>query len=283
MEPTLLGALAFALVATALYAKVGLQHVQRPVKAENRRAARMFGVWWLALGLTTILGALSTLAASAGYAPLPVFTILIMAELLLICIGLLGLLHYLLFLFTGRDLLVPLAAGYALYFAGLAFVLLGAGPNGVEVGRWTANVTYAQPPSGPLSTLLLALLVFPQILGALAYLTVAFRVKEATPRFRIVVVSGSIVVWFLSSFVASVGGLSERDWWQVASRLLGLGAALATFIAYNPPRILTQRWGIQPLESEAPDAPRPRGFERTSVVVVLLRRAARRAARITSA
>jgi hypothetical protein len=274
MEATLLGAVAFAIVATALYAKVGLQHVRRPVRPESRRAARMFGVWWLALGATTLLGGASFVAASAGFAPLPVFTAVLFLELLLICVGLLGLLHYLLFLFTGRDLLAPLAAGYAAYFLGLVVLLLQAMPNGVAVGRWTADVTYADPPAGPVATLLLGLLVLPQVLGALAYLTVAFRVREATPRFRIVVVSGSIVVWFLSSFLASVGGLTNEDWWQVLSRLLGLGAALATFVAYNPPRALTERWGIQALGSEAsPPADRRPRAQRAGVVLVLLRRA----------
>lgn len=251
MEGTLAAATAFALVATALYARVGLQHATRAVSAQNRRAVRMFGTWWLALAGVTLLGGVNTLLASIDASPLALLSAVLYVQLLLICVGLLGLLHYLVFLFTGRDLALPLGAVYAAYFIALVAVIAQAHPIDVNVGRWSATVVYEHPLASTSSTLLLALLVLPQIVGAVAYLTVAFRVREATQRFRIVLVSVSIIVWFGSSLLASARGLSGADWWQVLSRALGLAAALATFVAYNPPRVLTERWGVEALTTGA--------------------------------
>jgi hypothetical protein len=278
MDPTLAGSALFAILATFLYARVGLQQVQRETSPETRRAVQMFGVWWLTLGAATLMGALSSLAASAGYRNVDVFEGLLYVELLLICIGLMGLLYYLLYLFTGRrGLLGPLVVVYAVFFVALLVEFYQANPIAVTVGRWAATVTYERPLTASATVLFTAALILPQILGAFAYLTVAFRVKDRTPRFRIVLVSTSIIVWFLSSLLASVGGLNEADWWQAASRSLGLLAALATYVAYNPPRYLTERYGIEPLRKGQAETVATQVRERAhrvAVGLVLLARAA---------
>ena len=45
-------------------------------------------------------------------------------------------------------------------------------------------------------------------------------------------------------------GLAEQDWWQFASRLIGLAAALTILMAYLPPRWLKERYGIVSLPDE---------------------------------
>jgi uncharacterized membrane protein HdeD (DUF308 family) len=97
---------------------------------------------------------------------------------------------------------------------------------------------------------LVILLFVPQILGGLAYFTLYFRVPEVTQKYRILLVSWSIIIWFLSPFVAFAGGLAQQDWWQVVSRLIGLAAALTILMAYLPPRWLKQRYGIISLLDE---------------------------------
>lgn len=91
--------------------------------------------------------------------------------------------------------------------------------------------------------MVLVLLVFPQIIGGLAYFTLYFRVKDPAQKYRIALVAWSIIIWFASAFLASISGLAQFDWWQIVSRLIGLGAALATLMAYQPPGWIQHRLG----------------------------------------
>jgi uncharacterized membrane protein HdeD (DUF308 family) len=101
--------------------------------------------------------------------------------------------------------------------------------------------------------ILIVLLLLPQIIGGLAYFTLYFRVSEVTQKYRILLVSWSIIVWFLSPIIALAGGLAQQDWWQLVSRLIGLVAALTILMAYLPPRRLKQRYGIISLPDENQD------------------------------
>jgi hypothetical protein len=73
-------------------------------------------------------------------------------------------------------------------------------------------------------------------------------------------VSWSVVAWFGSAFLAGAGGLAQQDWWQLASRAIGLVAALLIFLAYHPPAAL-RRYGVVPLAAGGPLA-RPAGRRR---------------------
>lgn len=242
----------FAFLAAAVYLYVGRLVARRQVQGEARLAWQMFALWWYGLGATTLVGGVLTVAAASGRADLNLFLALTMMNLLIICAALLGLLYYLLYLFTGRyDLWRPLVGFYVAYFALLVYFVIASQPVGIKVTGWTAALDYAAPIRGAFFTAILALLVFPQIIGALAYFSLVRRLSEPTQRYRVALVSWSIIVWFLSTFLASATGLSDADWWQAASRLLGLGAAVTVVLAYQPPAFVQRRWGIQPL-AEAP-------------------------------
>ena len=47
-------------------------------------------------------------------------------------------------------------------------------------------------------SILAVLLLLPQIIGSFAYFTLYFRVTDVTQKYRILLVSWSIIVWFLS-------------------------------------------------------------------------------------
>ena len=100
-------------------------------------------------------------------------------------------------------------------------------------------------------TLIVILLIFPQVIAGIAYFTLYFSVKEVTQKYRVAVVSGSIIIWFLSAFIASISGLSQYDWWQIASRLIGLGATLAILMAYRPIPWIKQRLGVESIAEES--------------------------------
>jgi hypothetical protein len=188
-----------------------------------------------------------------GIAGLALFTTFTLVNLLAICVALYGLMYYLLFLFTGnRRLLGPLTVFYIAYYIFLVYYVLASVPVGVQVTRWNATLEYQNLITGPLCLIVLLLLVFPQIIGSLAYFTLYFRVQSPTQKYRVLLVSWSILIWFSSAFLASIVGLSQQDWWQVTSRLIGLGAALAILFAYLPPPWIKRRFNVSSIaEAEA--------------------------------
>lgn len=250
VSPTLSASALFAFVAALVYAYVGWRLGQREVTEKAQRAATLFSVWWYGLAGTTTATGIMHLTAALDAASLPLFIALTYVNVLVVCVALLGLLYYLVYLFTGRDTVVPLGVFYAAYYVFLLYYLTAAGPTGVEVTRWRAALAYEQPLMGPLFGVVIALLVFPQLIGALAYLSLFFKVQEATQRYRILVVSLSIVVWFGSALAAAGSGLASNDAWQLASRFIGLGAAVAIYLAYFPPGWVRRRYGVVSLREQ---------------------------------
>jgi hypothetical protein len=217
-----------------------------------RFAWRLFGLWWYCLAATTLVSGILNLLGALNIVPLLLFVVLTYVNLLLICVALWGLLYYLVYLFTGdQRSLIPLTVFYIFYYLLLVYYIAVSDPSRVEIGRWTTRLVYGRPLTTPFFALALVLLVFPQIFASLAYFTLFFRVRETTQRYRVLLVSWCIILWFGSAFVASVAGLSQQDWWQIASRLLGLGAAIGILFAYLPPGIIRQRFGITSIAEQA--------------------------------
>ena len=236
----------FSIASAAIYGYVAARLHQRTISDPAARLAwQLFGLWWYSLAATTLVGGILHLLGAFNLVSLPFFVALTYINILLICIALWGLLYYLVYLFTGSQrFLVPLTIFYVLYYVLLVYYITVSDPIGVEIARWTTQLVYTHPLTGPFFALALVLLVFPQILASLAYFTLFFRVREATQRYRVLLVSWCIILWFGSAFVASVAGLSREDWWQILSRLIGLGAALGILCAYLPPGIIRRRFGI---------------------------------------
>ena len=211
----------------------------------------MFIVWWYALAATTLSGAVLSLLGALGIVKLSLFVTVTIVNLLATCVALFGLMYYLLYLFTGnRRLLVPLTLFYIAYYGFLVYYVLASEPVSVSVDRWRATLVYQNEIRGPLFLAVLLLLVLPQIIGSLAYFTLYFRIKNPTQKYRVLLVSWSIIIWFLSAFLASIAGLSQFDWWQVASRLIGLSAALMIRFAYEPPSWVKQRYNVLSIADE---------------------------------
>lgn len=252
IQPTLLFGALLSILAAGIYYYVGRvlsrRHLASP---DSRMAWALFVVWWYALAATTLSGGLLSLLGGFGIAGLPLFATFTMVNLLAICVGLFGLMYYLLYLFTGkRSLLGPLSVFYIAYYILLVYYVQASDPAGVAVERWRATLVYQHELRGPLFIIVLLLLLFPQIIGSLAYFTLYFRVHNATQKYRILLVSWSIIIWFLTGFIASISGLSEADWWQIVNRLIGLSAALAILLAYQPTPSIKRRFGITSITEE---------------------------------
>lgn len=250
---TLLFSTFFALVSASIYYYVAWRLSKRVVSSSEARIAwQSFTIWWYGLAATTLIGGFLNLFGAFGWTRLSLFVTATYLNLLVICIALLGLLYYLIYLFTGnRRSLLPLAIFYIIYYVLLVYYITASTPENVNVGRWDTTLAYRASLTGPFFVLIIALLLLPQIIGGLAYFTLYFRVPDVTQKYRVLLVSWSIIVWFLSPLIALAGGLAQEDWWQLTSRCIGLAAALTILIAYLPPRWLKQRYGIISLNDES--------------------------------
>lgn len=242
----------FAVTAAVIYAYVGWRLGKRVItSSEGQLAWGAFTIWWYGLAVTTLIGGFQNLLGAIGITNLSLFVTATYVNIFPACIALWGLLYYLLYLFTGnRRSFLPLTLFYIIYYILLVYYTTASIPEGVEVGRWSTTLIYRTPLTGPFFVILAVLLLFPQIIGSIAYFTIYFRVTDATQRYRILLVSGSILVWLLSPYVALAGGIAQNDWWHLASRFIGLAASLTVLMAYLPPYWLKQRYGLLSLSDE---------------------------------
>ncbi len=241
---TLLWSSLFAFIAAGIYAFVGTRLRARPVGAIARPAADAFALWWVALGVSTVVTGVGNLLAAYGVDDVAVFATISQVNVLIVCVALWALVYYLLFLFTGtRGFVAPLTAFYVAYYALLVYYLASSDPVGVDVKTWQAGVRYAKPLQGGFFAVIVILLVLPQIVGALAYFTLYFRLTEPAQRYRVALVSWAIVVWFTSALAAGLTETSAQSWWPLVSRLIGLTAAGTVLLAYYPPAWIRRRLG----------------------------------------
>jgi hypothetical protein len=251
-QSTLFIGTAFALIGGFMYIFIGWWLSKRVVSSADARLAwQAFTIWWFGLAATTLLGAFQNLLGALGHTGLPLFITAQYVNTLVACIALWGLVYYLIYLFTGNSrALIPLSIFYIIYYILLIYYYTASVPSNVEIGRWNITLAYENVLTGPFFVLLATLLLAPQIIGSLAYFTLYFRVSDSTQKYRVLLVSWSIIFWFLTPVIALVGGVAEQDWWQIISRLISLGTALVILMAYLPPRWVKERYGIISLGDE---------------------------------
>jgi hypothetical protein len=240
---TLLWSGVFALVTGLVYGLVGRKVGRPDLSPEERRAVAMFKLWWYSLAGVTLVSAAFLMLGAFGSIDLALFMALLFAELVVICLALWGLAYYLAFLFTGKTrYFVPLGVFYGVLCLWLFYLVVAADPVGVTVTRWQVMLDYAnQEVLAGFNLLFVVLLVGPQLVGAIAYFTLLFRTDNPHAKYRIAMVSVSLMVWLGSGIVAGALGIGEDESWMLASRFISLAAALAIFLAYQPPAWVSRR------------------------------------------
>ena len=250
-----------SLLSAVGFVLVGRTIQRRDVSRQMRIGQDAFVVWWYSLAAATLLG---TLAALPVFEDLEAFLTLTILALLVLCVGLCGLLFYLVFLFTARrSLLVPMAIGYAGFFVFLVWFILAGQPTDVTTTGWGRELVYAEPlEDGPLVATAIALLIGPQVIASLGYLSLYWKTDDPLLRRRILLVSLSILAWFGSSLVGTGADVSESDWWRFTSRLIGLAAAATIYYAYTgirPGRSMETGPTDRPPEESLYESPPKRG------------------------
>ena len=254
MQTSQLLAVGFALLAAAIFAYVGYRLSRRPVSPDAQRAAELFAAWWGALAAATLTSAVQHLLAGLDRLTLPLHVVLVLFNILAICVALWGLMYYLLYVATGWNRSFwPLTFGYAWFFVMLVYVITASRPVDVGVEAWRVRTVFENPIDPTLQWMLVLLLILPAAFAALAYLFLFLRVHDRTQRYRILLVSLSILVWFMSPLVATLANVTGGAAWPIVSRLVGLLAAWTIFLAYYPPGWVRARLGVHGLE--APGSP----------------------------
>jgi hypothetical protein len=232
MESTHLASLGFALASAVLFGLVARTVHRRPVSPQAKGARNAFVFWWGCLSFLSVAGAILVLPFVPSDVPL--FLEATIAILFLLCVGLAGLLYYLVFIYTSRrGAWKPIAAGYLLLFGMLMFLVLRTGPFHVEETGWGRQLKGATELEGtPLSWAVVILFIVPPLVAAGAYLSLYRKVDDAGQKRRILLVGLSIFLWFGTSLGASVGNVQLATWWQVASRVISLAAAAMVYYAF---------------------------------------------------
>ncbi len=249
-SPTLLAASLADVAAGGFFVVVGILVARRPVAPEMHMASRMFTAWWFGLaGLTAVsgfaisgglLGALAAVAGPSAVTP-SAATFFVVAWLFLSCIALWGLLGYLSFLFRGRSHAAAIGGAYAALFIAFSRVALWESPQGIEASQFGVRIVNLNPVPTPVLILLLLLLILPQIGGAAAYASLYRRVQDPAARYRVGLVSTSLLVWLTLSLLASALGVETTPAGLVALRVLALLSATAILLAYSPPGFIRRR------------------------------------------
>lgn len=250
---TFLVSTAGSLAASLLFLHVGNVLRRRRVSPEAGLANRMFVLWWMCLGGLGIFGAIQNLAYLAGALPIWLYQATTVAVLAVLFLGLWGLQFYLVYLYTGsRRSFAPLGVFYGLiYFATLALVSYIGTPEAIVDDGWSLR---AEPEVefGVLFSLSFVLLIVgPQVAAAVAYARLYRRADDRTQRYRIAMVTTAILVWFGSSIIATLLDISEATSWRLASRVIGILAALAILFAYRPPQSWQTRYQLDSVELAA--------------------------------
>lgn len=231
-----------SLFAGGVYLYLGGRLASRHVSDEMWVPATQFALFWIALALSTDLSGLLSLVAAFYPPPLDVVVTFLYYNLLLISVALWGLTCYLFFLYRGRSVLIPVSVLYIVEYALLVYYVTAGRPDAVTVAAGSVNPHDAVAVSGALAIAAILLLILPELIAVVAYFTLYFRSDDPTVRYRVGLVSGGLMAWFLLSLLGSLFGAGLVE--LTISRLLIIAAALVVLLAYFPPKRLRSRLGV---------------------------------------
>lgn len=228
---------------------------RRASSPRTQRAVAAFAGWWYALAATCSVTALVNLLVATADPPLSLVLGLQFLNLSAACMGLAALLYYLLYFYTGRTFWFwPLTIVYAVA-AALLIRMVGAWqPVEFVATPWSVQISYASAASGFAVIVMGLLLIGPQLLASLAVLVLALRLPPSAERVRLLVVGGAIAMWFGSSLLASMLGLTDDVVWQAIQIWVPIVLGISVLLVHRPPHWLARH--LPPdLSSGSPDSP----------------------------
>lgn len=247
VQTTLLFAGVVTLLVALAYAYVGLRLPGRRSLTEPAgRAMAFFSLWWLATAANQAGGSTLYIAAALGWTDLDVQIAYVVVQRVLLAISLVGLMYYLLYVFSGRSYLVPLVAAYTVFALLSIYTVLAREPQGVLLWDWRTDLDYAKTISGAFDLANFVFILLPPVLGSLALWRLYPRVATRGQRVRIAAVSIGFVLWWVYAILVGRQSTFDNDLIQGFNRVLGLTVALVILFAYEPTPWMQRRFGLDP-------------------------------------
>lgn len=263
-DPYLPFSIALAIASGIVYGAVGYQVGKRPTSPDDHLAMRMFQAWWFGLAGLSVFTPVVAIMRVFDLDSFGVMMALIQILLIVVFAAIAGLVYYLLYLYTGKKwVLGAVIVYFAIMIVWLEYILLAANiagwgvpihcgpeeartlcPDGTQSNFLTADGEAIE--TDPLQSLIFGLLVaVPPLLSAVAFFLLYFKTNMLEQKYRIAMISAALVLWFGSSLVGTVTGISSDEStqraWQLANGTVALCASIAVYIAYKPPAWIRRR------------------------------------------
>lgn len=242
MEPGLLLGATLTYSIAALLATLGVLVGERAAEGPARRALQAYAAWWFSgATLLAIIGT-HTMMGFFGVTDVAAYVALQYAIALATAVALACLLHYLVFLLTGRSVVLPIVLLYAGYLVAENYVLASNAP-------WTLVRTTFEVHPAPLQEerslgpVLQVLLVGPLVLGIASYAYAAWRGGPGPHRYRFLLLFLAFGGWSLGVLATFVLGWRTQPWYALAYLVPGVLAALVARAAFFPPPTTLERSG----------------------------------------
>lgn len=206
-------------------------------------AARAFVAWWWCVGAYMAIQAALALLVAADVGVFPLWLAALYLTGPLLAAGLWGLTYYIAYLYLGKPAAaLPLALVFVVAAAWYDWTHFAHRPLAVHAGTWLVEGTFADRPAGPAYTAMLSLFALPPIVASVAYLSLLPRVEGRMQRFRLVLVSASIIAWLGTGLAARLG---TNDFLKFVNlSVFGLGTAALILVAYHPPRFVRAAFAL---------------------------------------
>jgi hypothetical protein len=237
---TLLAGMLISFATAAAFVALATVLNRRHVHAAARPANVMFALWWYCIGLQQFISASRT-AIWAIDLPLSLHVGLSFVGFAATAIGLAGLLVYLIYVFTGRSVVLwPLVTFYALYFGYFVTLVAELEPTAVVAEAWSVSYAYAAEPSAAFVVSFLAVLLGPQLVAGVGLVVLALVIPPSAARVRVVAVAAGVLLWFGAIVLGAAADLSSTAW-DLATRLIPLAVGVGLLLVYRPPSWLARR------------------------------------------
>lgn len=211
--------------------------LHRRSRLASQPALLWFAAFWVGVGTYAIAEAGWVFAWLAGVRALPLGLFVLHLKIASTCAGFAGLVLYVLALRgVGKRASSVAAGGYLVILALVETHYSWREPINVAAGEWGLRLGYARASAEPWWTIMLLLMLAPPILAAASYATLLPHAREPEQRMRILLTSGSLLLFFVPTLLAwKAGGWA---WWGLTEKLLGLLMAVGVVLAMWPPRRL---------------------------------------------
>jgi hypothetical protein len=183
--------------------------------------------------------------ALGGVLTYPLAMTLFLVSIVIIVASLWGLTGFLVYVYTGQYHLIEVSAIYIGFYVAYLFYFFSQTPTGVVIEAGSTVWRYAGTPNVLLELILVLLLLVPEIVAAILYLSLRRKTDDTGQKYRITLVGGGILLWFALELFVPATTIP----WVVFRTLLLVLPALMSLAAYYPPSWARRRYGVTAIET----------------------------------